>query len=145
MSFFEKANSTRLRSWKKNWFYWLSVNGKLTVYRLIQKFVFTKEKFDAKNFTLSSWKHSSMKILYCNVSCDFRPIRCKNHLMQFIFFVFYYSSGKTWNTFIHVSFFAAVCTALYHRVAFFCQSTDVSVQLEALDILGDLLSRFGGK
>ena len=85
-----------------------------------------------------------MKILYCNVSCDFRPIRCKNHLMQFIFFVFYYSSGKTWNTFIHVSFFAAVCTALYHRVAFFCQSTDVSVQLEALDILGDLLSRFGG-
>ena len=38
----------------------------------------------------------------------------------------------------------AVCTALYHRVAFFCQSTDVSVQLEALDILGDLLSRFGG-
>ena len=27
----------------------------------------------------------------------------------------------------------------------FClQSTDVSVQLEALDILGDLLSRFGG-
>ena len=64
--------------------------------------------------------------------------------MQFIFFVFYYSSGKTWNTFIHVSFFAAVCTALYHRVAFFCQSTDVSVQLEALDILGDLLSRFGG-
>lgn len=66
-------------------------------------------------------------------------IWCKLH-----FFVFYYSSGKTWNTFIHVSFFAAVCTALYHRVAFFCQSTDVSVQLEALDILGDLLSRFGG-
>ena len=64
--------------------------------------------------------------------------------MQFTFFVFYYSSGKTWNTFIHVSFFAAVCTALHHRVAFFCQSTDVSVQLEALDILGDLLSRFGG-
>lgn len=145
MSFFEKANSTRFRSWKKNCFYWLSVNGKLTVYRLVQKFFFTKEKFDAKNFTLSSWKHSSMKILYCNVSCDFRPIRCKNHLMQLTFFIFYYSSGKTCNTFIHVSFFAAVCTALYHCVPFFCQSTDVSVQLEALDILGDLLSRFGGK
>ena len=54
MSFFEKANSTRFRSWKKNCFYWLSVNGKLTVYRLVQKFFFTKEKFDAKNFTLSS-------------------------------------------------------------------------------------------
>ena len=65
--------------------------------------------------------------------------------MQLTFFIFYYSSGKTWNTFIHVSFFAAVCTALYHCVPFFCQSTDVSVQLEALDILGDLLSRFGGK
>ena len=60
-----------------------------------------------------------MKILYCNVSCDFRPIRCKNHLMQLTFFIFYYSSGKTWNTFIHVSFFAAVCTALYHCVSFF--------------------------
>ena len=64
--------------------------------------------------------------------------------MQLTFFIFYYSSGKTWNTFIHVSFFATVCTALYHCVPFFCQSTDVSVQLEALDILGDLLSRFGG-
>ena len=60
-----------------------------------------------------------MKILYCNVSCDFRPIRCKNHLMQLTFFIFYYSSGKTWNTFIHLSFFAAVCTALYHCVSFF--------------------------
>ena len=63
-----------------------------------------------------------MKILYCNVSCDFRPIRSKNHLMQFTFFVFYYSSGKTWNTFIHVSFFAAVCTALYHCVPFFVRA-----------------------
>ena len=56
---------------------------------------FTKERFDAKNFTLSSWKHSSMKILYCNVSCDSRPIRCKNHLMQFTFFIFYYSSWQS--------------------------------------------------
>ena len=64
--------------------------------------------------------------------------------MQFTFFVFYYNSGKTWNTFIHVSFFALYALHFITVFLFFCQSTDVSVQLEALDILGDLLSRFGG-
>ena len=43
MSFFEKANSTSFRSWKKIWFYWLSVNGKSTVYRLVQKFFLPKK------------------------------------------------------------------------------------------------------
>lgn len=51
--FFEKANSTRFRSWKKIWFYWLSVNGRLTVYRLVQKFILPK-------------KNLMQRILYCH-------------------------------------------------------------------------------
>ena len=80
----------------------------------------------SRNFFLPK-KNLMQRILHCHHEntplwkffIAMSPIRCKNHLMQLKFFIFYYSSGKTCNTFIHVSFFAAVCTALYHCVPFF--------------------------
>lgn len=115
------------------------------MYRLVQNF-FTKENLIQTILHCQHRNTSSVEILDLNVSCDSIPIRLKNNLMQFRFFCVLLV-GKMWNPSIHVSLFTAVCTALYNCVIsfFFCQSTDVSVQLEALDILGDLLSRFGGE
>ena len=59
----------------------------------------------------------------------------------YIVIIFCIQSSRKHTEHAHVTF------SMYHLSCFSssCQSTDVSVQLEALDILGDLLSRFGGK
>ena len=143
--FLEIANSTSIYILNK----YFGVMGSLLVESwlcidwsriFLPKKIWYKKFYTVSMETPPQWK---FLIWMCR---DSIPIRLKNNLMQFRFFCVLLV-GKMWNPSIHVSLFTAVCTALYNCVIsfFFCQSTDVSVQLEALDILGDLLSRFGGE